>query len=724
MLGQGEFFLMISEQEKEQLALALGREPTETELGVVAILWSERRSYKSSRRWFSEFKTDGDNVVVGLGKGAGIIDLGDDVLLGVAMESNNHPTQANPYIGSALGIAGVINDVIAHGYKPVALLNNLRFGDPSIKAHALALKEAVRGISEFANSVGIPMVGGDTEFDESFGENCVLNAVCIGIAKADSMVMSYASTPGHHLVLFGAKTGKERLIEDTESPDSCSTSVPGNPLAKRIVIDTLEQLIDGKLLGGLEDIGGGGIVLAGAKLAARGNTGVELHSDKVPTCEEDMSALEIITSDSQDRMLAVVAPENLERVLDILEGYNTPYAMIGQVTDEGLYNMYHHGELKASIPAVLLTSGFPEPDRFEECLPERTASMDWFVEPKDQVQTLLSMLASVNIADRMWIYSQFDQHIQANTVVDIGDNSGVIDFPGGKRIALTTSCNTFWSHLHPQIGAANSAALALRNLVASGAKPIFIADCLNIGNPERPESYAEFVEAIKGIGMFSHDFNIPVLTGGVSPYNEKTVDGKSSRINVTPQIMMAGVLPHSRLPARRNLCTPWANLYLVGETHRELNGSEFQRMQLGRVQGLPPGYQSNMEKSTMEAVLASHEKGLVRSCNNIGRGGLAIGLMKMALRGEYGFRLDLSDIPGSAIELTEILYSETSARYLIEVTETNQEEFLRTIDSCGVIATELGLTLNEPMANFGKFSVNMQDARKAYFNGIARFLGK
>ncbi len=715
---------MMTDSEKGQLSLALGREPTETELGVVAILWSERRSYKSSRRWFSEFKTDGENVVLGLGKGAGIVDLGDGILLGVAMESNNHPTQANPYIGSALAIAGVISDVIAHGCKPVALLNSLRFGDPSIKDHAFALKEAVRGISEFANSVGIPMVGGDAEFNDSFGENCVLNAVCIGITEADSMVMSRASTPGHHLVLFGAKTGKERLIDDTESSESSNTSVPGNPLAKRIVIDTLEQLIDGKLLRGLEDVGGGGLALAGAKLAARGNTGVEIHSDKVPICEEDMSALEIVTSDSQDRMLAVVAPENLERVLAILDGYNTPHSVIGQVTDEGFYNLYHYGELKVSLPAVLLTSGFLEPDRFEECLPERTASMDWLVEPLDHVQMLLSMLSSVNIADRTWIYSQFDQHIQANTIVDIGDNSGVIELPKGKRIALTTSCNSSWSHLHPQIGAANSATLAMRNLVASGAKPIFIADCLNIGNPERPESYAEFVEAVKGIGRFSHDFNIPVLTGGVSPYNEKTIDGKSRRIHLTPQVMMAGVLPGNRLPARRSLCTPWANLFLVGETHRELNGSVFQQVQLGRVQGLPPGYQAGMEKSAMEAVLASHAKGIVRSCNDIGRGGLAIGLMKMALRGDFGFRLDLSDIPGSAIGMTEILYSETSARYLVEVTETNQEEFLRTMESCKVVATELGLTLNEPIANFGSFSVDLKEARKAYMSGIAELLDK
>jgi phosphoribosylformylglycinamidine synthase II len=715
---------MISEQEREQLALALGREPTETELGVVSILWSERRSYKSSKRWFSEFKTEGDNVVLGLGKGAGIVDLGDDVFLGVAMESNNHPTKASPYIGSALGIAGVISDVIAHGSKPIALLNSLRFGDPSIRENAAALREAVRGISQFTNNVGIPMIGGDTEFDQSFEKNSVLNVVCVGITSPDSMVMSRASTPGHHLVLFGANTRKDRLIDYTESSGKAAEAVPGNPLAERIVIDSLDQLVNGNLLGGLEDVGGGGLALAGAKLAARGNTGVELHADMVPIDEEDMSTLEIITSDSQNRMLAVVAPEYLERVLSILGSYDAPYAVIGKVTDEGLYNVYHDGELKASLPAILLTSGFPEPDRIEEYLPERTASIDWLVQPEDHTQMLLSVLSSTNIADRSWIYSQFDQHIQANTIVDIGDNSGVIELPKGKRIALTTSSNSFWSHLHPQIGAANSATLALRNLVASGAKPILIADCINFGNPERPESYAEFVEAVKGVGRFSHDFDIPVVTGGVSPYNERMMDGKSKRIHLTPQIMMAGVLLEGHLPTRRRLCTPWANIFLVGETHRELNGSELQRILLGKIQGLPPGYQPAAEKSAMNAVLASFTKGLVRSCNDIGRGGLAIGLMKMALRGDLGFRLDLTDIPGSAKGLTEILYSETSARYLVEVTETNQDEFLQTVERYGVAATELGLTLNEPIANFGAFTVDLKKAREAFLYGIAGILDK
>ncbi|MFW9846872.1 MAG: AIR synthase-related protein, partial [Candidatus Thorarchaeota archaeon] len=291
-----------------------------------------------------------------------------------------------------------------------------------------------------------------------------------------------------------------------------------------------------------------------------------------------------------------------------------------------------------------------------------------------------------------------------------------------RKVAFATSSNSFWCQLDPQTGTANSAALALRNLVSTGATPLFIADCLNVGNPERPESYAEFVEAAKGLGRFSHDFDIPVVTGNVSPYNERIVDGVSNRIKPTSQVLLGGVLPRDRPPIRRTLCTPWANIYLIGETYRELNGTEFQRYQLQESRGLPPEYQPQSEKRAMDAVLKTQKQGLVRSCNNVGRGGLSIALMKMVMKSEYGFTLDLRDIPGTAGSITEALYSESSARYLMEVTESNQEAFLRIVRESGAAATELGLTVNERIANFGEFSLSIEAARESFKRGLAQQL--
>ncbi|MHA2380191.1 MAG: phosphoribosylformylglycinamidine synthase subunit PurL [Candidatus Thorarchaeota archaeon] len=710
---------MLDDQERDQLAVALGRNPTKTELHIVGAMWSERRSYKSSRRWFQLFKTDGERVVLGLGEGAGLVDLGDDVILGIALESNNHPFQLNPYSGAVSGVAGVISDVISHGCKPVGLMNCLRFGGLQEAKNAESLGDALRGISDFANSVGIPMVGGELEFDQSFDRNSLLNIACIGVTEPGRVVRGLVAKSGDSLILFGALTANERLSEPTKGG-----TPTGSPLAKRVLIDTLEQLLEEKLLSGLEDLGGGGLAHAGAKLAAKGNIGFEIRVDKVPLTEDDIEPIDVVLSESQDRMLAVVTAENLERVLSVLSENDLPHALIGEVTDDQTLTLHHYVDVIATLPVILLVSGFPEPKRHEEYLPERSASLSWLKEPKDHSKVLLSLLESTNISSREWVYSQFDQYIQGNTLVDIGENAGVLELPKGKRVAFTAACNSSWCLLDPFTGAANSAALALRNLVSVGATPILIADCLNLGNPELPEPYSQFVESAKGIGEFSHHFDLPVVTGNVSPYNEVTVDGDVLRINPTPQIVMAGILSEGRPPIRRNLCTPWANVFLVGQTHRELNGTDFQRFQLGRVEGIPPGYQPEAEKKVMNAVISANLKGLLRSCNNVGRGGLGVALMKMVIRGDYGFRLDLSDIPGTAKTPTEILYSESSARYIVEVTETKQPEFLETMGQHGVAVCELGLTMAEPTANFGSFAIQREDAQKSYQKGLPRYMKK
>jgi len=708
---------MLDDRERDQLTIALGREPTETELHIVSVMWSERRSYKSSKRWFQLFKTDGERVVLGLGGGAGLVDLGDDVILGIALESNNHPFQVNSYGGATSGVAGVISDVISHGCRPIGLMNCLRFGDPRKPKNAENLGDAARGISEFANSVGIPMVGGDLEFDESFERNNLFNVACIGVTESDRIVRGVVSQPGDSLILFGAKTANERL-----SGPSKYTTPMGSPLTKRILIDTLEQLLEEGFLAGLEDLGGGGLASAGAKLAAKGNIGLNILLERVPLKEEDIEPVDILLSESQDRMLAVVAPQNLESVLRILDENEVPNAVIGWVTDDDMLTIRYYVDEIAKVPVILLLSGFPEPKRYEEYLEERTTSTAWVKEPDDHAEVLLRLLESANITSREWLYSQFDQHIQGNTLVDIGENSGVLELPKGKRVAFTAACNSTWCSLDPFTGAANSAALALRNLVSMGAKPILIADCLNLGNPERPEPYSQFVETARGVGEFSRHFDIPVVTGNVSPYNEADVDGVCLRIKPTPQIIMAGLLPEGRLPLRRSLCTPWANVFLVGETHIELNGTEFQRFQLGRTEGIPPGYQPEAEKRTMNAVLSVIEKGLARSCNNVGRGGLGVALLKMVIRGNYGFRLDLSDVPGTAKKQSAILYSESSARYIVEVTETKQPEFLKVMNQHRAAVCELGLTMAEPTASFGSFVIQREKARKSYENGLRQYM--
>lgn len=721
---------MITKKELEHATKVLGRKPTQTELGMLDVLWSEHCSYKSSKRWFYLFKTEGDNVALGIGEGAGLVDIGQGYLVGVAMESHNHPSQIDPYNGAATGVGGIIRDVISQGCKAIGLMNCLRFGYPEKSHNAYLLENVVRGISEYGNSVGIPVVGGEIEFDDSYDENCLVNVVCIGYIKTEKVIRSSARTPGHHLVMFGSTTGRDGIagvsfasetFSDEEEENRAAVQI-GDPLAKKVLIDTLTQLVEEELLDGLQDFGGGGMTSAAGELARAGGTGVEIDLEKVPLREEEMEPSEIIISESQERMLAVVAPENLERVIIILEKNSTPYAVIGKVTKDQNYTAKFDGEIKAQLPISLLVDGYPIPERVEGKIPSQTDSMAWFVEPEDYRKAILQILESINICDRSWVYSQYDQHVQTNTVVDLGQNAGVLEFPNGRLLAFTSDCNSFWCSLDPQEGTANSACESVRNIVAMGARPIFIADCLNFGNPEKPDAYAQFVESVRGLGRFSNDFEIPIIGGNVSLYNESIVDGELKRINPTPQIMIAGIFDKDFTPIRRNLCTPWANIFLIGDTLPEMNGTEFQRLALGKVKGVPPKYRPLWEKRSMSIIHEAHEKGLIRSCNNVGRGGVAAALMKMTLGNGYGFKLDLDYIPGSVSSLGQRLFSETSARYLAEITESNQPEFLRITEKHGVSTCELGLTISERVADFGKFKIPLDEAKATFSKGLRKYL--
>ncbi|NWF94908.1 MAG: phosphoribosylformylglycinamidine synthase subunit PurL [Candidatus Thorarchaeota archaeon] len=721
---------MLTEEELAHATRVLGRTPNEVETAMLDVLWSEHCSYKSSKRWFHLFNTQGERVVLGPGEGAGLVDIGDGVLLGVHMESHNHPSQVDPYNGAATGVGGIIRDVVSQGCRAVALMNCLRFGMPTNPKNAYLLERVVRGISDYGNSVGIPTVGGEIEFDPSYDNNCLVNVICIGTIRPDKIVRSAAKTPGHLLVMFGSTTGRDGIagvsfasetFSDTEQENRGAIQI-GDPLSKKVVLDVLEVLIEESLIEGMQDFGGGGLTSCAGELAHRGGTGVVIDVDRVPLREQGMTAREIVISESQERMMVVVAPEKLERVLEVLEENDTPHAVVGRVTDDHYYTVLERGEVRARLPVSLLVEGFPLPTRTEAPLPPQTQSIDWFTEPADMADVILSLLGSINICDRSWVYGQYDQHVQSNTVIEPGDNAGVIEITPTKRVAVKSDCNSFWCLLDPNTGAANSAAESLRNIVAVGAEPVFIADCLNFGNPEVPESYWQFVEAVRGLGRFSHDLKIPVVGGNVSFYNESQVAGTTRRINPTPQILIAGVLHGERPPVRRDLCEPGASILLVGETDPELNGTEYQRLAMGRVSGVPPKYRPVAEARAMRAMLAAHRMGLIRSSNNVGRGGLAVALMKMLMNSEFGFRVSLDRVPGSCKSIGQVLLSESSARYLAEVPIRHQPEFVRIMRENSVEVCALGLTVREAVADFGHFQVPLDSARHRFRDGLRKHM--
>ncbi len=701
---------MLSDEELGNIQEALGRHPTVTELTMLEAQWSEQASFKSTRRWFHLLKTEGNRVVIGIGEGAGVVDLGDEVLLGVTMRAYNQPTADDVYESSAGGVGRVIGNVLSQGCRPVALLTSIRVGDPQDLQNATSLDRIVEGVSDYGNSVGVPMVAGETEFHDSYSGNYILNMVCIGESSPGKVIHSIAKTPGDALVLFGVKVLRSIMKKGRKG---------GYCVAQRDLIEALEIISEKHLVAGLQDIGAGGLLSAAAEMAQRGGTGVTIDVDNIPGELETATAAEKMLDETTERLLAAVAPRNLDRFLDVLKAHGAPFNIVGTVTYDPVFVVREKGQTKAELPISLLLRGFEEPALLEEDLTEQISSHEWTTEPGNPAETIMRILGSLNICDRSWIYSQFDQHAQMNTVVDIGENAGVIEFPKGKLVAVATDCNSIWTSLDPYSGAANSACEALRNVVSVGGMPILLADCLNFGNPERPESYGQLVESIRGIGQFSRDFDIPVVAGSVSLYNEKMLDGDVLRINPTPQVMVAGLMPKGQTPVMRGLCTPLANIYLIGDTHRELNGTEYQLIQLGKARGLPPAYRPNFERNAMEAILEARLKGIIRSCNNIGRGGLAVAIMKMALSSNYGFRVDIDKVPGTAQTETGILFSETTGRYLAEVTETNQDEFVSIMANHRVSAVELGLTTFEQMANFGSFKIEMEAARETYTKTLA-----
>ncbi len=709
---------MLTKEELDHAAKILERPPNPTELAMLEVLWSESCSYKSSKRWFHLFNMEGERVVSNALEGEiGLVDIGDELLLGVTIESRNHAANAEPFHGASTGIGEIIRDILSHGCKPVGLMNCLRFG-PLVDEHEVyKLKEVVRGLSYYGNSVGIPTIGGDTEFDISFKGRCVVNVACFGVVEADRVMRSTPLTPGHELIIFGAETSRDLTIPGTEK-DIQGFVQTGDPLTKKTILDALEIILEERLLEGLQDIGSGGLASAAGRMVSHGNTGIEIHLEKVPISDTSMIPFEIITSRAQERMLCIVSPEKRERVLSVLKEFEIQASVIGHVTEDSNYTAFLNGEIVVKMPLKLLVEGFPVPSRIEIEDTPVDHPIDWVPETLDHRVIIKNLMHLTNLCDREWISSQFDQHILTSTVIDIGDNAGVIELPKGKLLAFSADCNSNWCRLDPWTGTANSAAESLRNLVATGAEPIFIADCLNFGNPERPESYGQYIDAFRGLGQFSSDFEIPIVGGSVSLYNEENIDGEIRRINPTPQIIMGGLFTEGRKPTRRNLVTPWANIFLVGKTHRELNGTDFQELQLGSRKGLPPRYLPGDEQRSMRAVLQAHKAGIIRSCNNIGRGGLAAGLIKMILQSEYGFTITVDDIPGTAKTLPEILYSETPARYLIEVTESNQPQFLGIMDNNDASVVELGLTQQEKIAEFGEFSLNIQEVVKSYRRGL------
>ncbi|MGG5368923.1 phosphoribosylformylglycinamidine synthase subunit PurL [Enterococcus sp. AZ196] len=656
----------------------LGRLPNYTETGLFSVMWSEHCSYKNSKPVLRKFPTDGPQVLQGPGEGAGIVDIGDGQAVVFKAESHNHPSAVEPYEGAATGVGGIIRDIFSMGARPIAVLDSLRFGELNTPRTKYLLEEIVAGISGYGNCIGIPTVGGEVAFDPCYEGNPLVNAMCVGLMDHKDIQKGQAKGVGNSIMYVGAKTGRdgihgatfasEEFVEGEEQQRSAVQV--GDPFMEKLLLEAcLELILDhSDILVGIQDMGAAGLVSSSSEMASKAGSGLKLYLDDVPQRETNMTPYEMMLSESQERMLICVEQGHEAEVVELFKRYELDAVTIGEVTDDGMYRLYHHGEEVANLPVDALAEDAPvyenekkEPARIQEF----AAMSDFTPEIKDASETLLALLQQPTIASKRMIYETYDSQVRTNTVVRPGSDAAVMRVRGtNKALAMTTDCNARYLYLNPEIGGQIAVAEAARNIVASGGQPLAITDCLNYGSPEKPEGFWELWTSADGISEACRTLNTPVISGNVSMYNE--TNGKA--IYPTPMIGMVGLIEDLTHITTQEFKQAGDLIYVVGKTHADFNGSEIQKMQKGLIEGKLMNFDLTVEKENQDLVLSAIKAGLVTSAHDCAEGGLAVAIAESAFNNQLGVEINI-EMP------IENLFAETQSRFVLSITPENQAAF-------------------------------------------------
>ena len=720
--------LGLQDDEHERIVATLGREPNRAELAMFSVMWSEHCSYKSSKIHLRTLPTEGEAVLVGPGQDAGAVDIGDGDAAVFKLESHSHPSAIEPYQGAATGVGGIVRDIVSMGARPVALLDPLMFGPLTDARNRWLLGGVVAGIGGYGNCIGVPTVGGEIRFAEPHTANPTVNVMCVGIAKADELVTATSLTPhiGSLMVLYGAATGRDGIggvsvlasatIEEGAEASRPSVQI-GDPFAEKLLIEASLELIHGGLLEGLQDLGGAGITCAVSESAARAGMGARIDLDTVPVREPDMEAFEILTSESQERMLAIVHPSKLDAVRAVCERWGLRIAVIGELVGGGGLEVRMGGTPVASVPARALADDGPEYDRPAQAPPE-VADDDPTYErfEGDLRDAFFRVLTSPNVASKRWAFEQYDRYVQGQTVEGPESDAAVIRVPGTlKGLALSTDGKGRYGSLDPALGAMHAVAEAARNVAVTGARPLAITNCLNFGNPERPEVMWGFIESIRGMREACEAFGTPVTGGNVSFYNE----AGDSAIWPTPVIGMLGLLGDHRLRVPTGFPRGGLAVYLAGETFAELGGSEFAEVVLGRIAGRPPGLDLERERALHAFLAAAAGDALLASAHDCGDGGLGVALAEAAILGGHGFAVTLpEELPPHVC-----LFSESASRAVLGVDPADEERVVAAAAEHAVPLTRVGETGGPRAMIDGMLETTVDELRDAWELAIPRLLG-
>ncbi|WP_309629981.1 phosphoribosylformylglycinamidine synthase subunit PurL [Brevundimonas sp.] len=694
----------------------LGREPNQLELGVFSVMWSEHCSYKSSKIHLGKFPTKGPRVICGPGENAGVIDIDDGDACIFKMESHNHPSYIEPYQGAATGVGGIMRDVFTMGARPVALLNALRFGDIGHEKTKRLVKGVVSGIGGYGNCVGVPTVAGETNFHAGYNGNILVNAMCVGLAKADAIFYSAAPGPNMSVVYFGSKTGRDGIhgatMSSTEFDDESESKRPtvqvGDPFAEKLLIEATLELMASGAVAAIQDMGAAGLTSSSVEMAGKGGVGIELNMDMVPQRETGMSAYEMMLSESQERMLAVLKPGREQDGYRIFEKWGLDAAVIGMTTETGRLILNHHGEVVCDVPLAPLFDDAPLYDR-PWVQPELHPRLSPGEVPAPTVweDAVLKVLTCPDMASKRWIWEQYDRHVMADTLQDsaTGADAGVVRVHGtDKGLAVTSDCTPRYVQNDPYEGGKQCVAEAWRNLTAVGSLPIAITDNLNFGNPQRPEIMGQIVRAIDGMAEACRELDFPVVSGNVSLYNETN----GVAIPPTPTVGAVGLLTNYDVVTGFSTMETGDSLVLIGETNGELGASIYLREVLGREDGAPPAVDLKLERKTGDFVRGMIESGRLTCVHDLSDGGLIGAAADLALASDCGVVLDAS----SATHAHVLLFAEDQARYLVAV--PNPQEVLAAARDAGLHASVVGQAKGDAFASTDLFSIPLKHLREIH----------
>jgi phosphoribosylformylglycinamidine synthase subunit PurL len=691
----------LTADEYDRIVAALGRTPTETELGIFSVMWSEHCSYKSSRIHLKKLPTTGRRVLQGPGENAGAVDIGDGLAAVFKIESHNHPSFIEPYQGAATGVGGIIRDIFTMGARPIALMNSLRFGPldgPHGPRTRRIMEGVVAGIAGYGNSIGIPTVAGEIAFEASYAGNPLVNVFCLGIAPADALVKGTAAGAGNPVYYVGSKTGRDGIhgatMASAEFDERSAEQRPavqvGDPFMEKLLLEACLELMKGDALVGVQDMGAAGLTCSTCEMGSRGGSGIEIDVTHVPQRETGMTPYEIMLSESQERMLLVVKKGREADVERIFEKWDLHAAHIGYVKDDNVMRVKRGGEVVAEIPNTALVDQAPVYDRptarpayLDEVAALDLSALGAAPPPGD---ALLALLASPAIASKRWVYRQYDHMVRTNTIAPAGMGAGVVRVKGTSRgLALSVDGNGRYCYLNPRLGAQLAVAEAARNVACAGAVPIGATNCLNFGNPERPEIMWQLVEAVEGIAEACRALDVPITGGNVSLYNE--TDGQA--IYPTPILGVVGLLEDASVVLTRSFRAAGDEIVLLGESFGELGGSEYLKTIHGVIQGSPPRLDLARERALIALLGSVAADGLLRSAHDCADGGLAVALAECAFDAG-GIGLDV-DLPAAG-DAAATLFGESASRVVVAVSPGKVDSLLARAAEAGVPATRVGRT--------------------------------